>query len=285
MARLRVLVGVDGSRAARYAVLWAAQEARIRRSDLVIIHIDPPSADRTGVNAEATGGEAILEASAAAARHQEPSITVDAQLLQGPIAEALIKLSNSATMLVVGVDPSKPRAAHGLIGPIEDRVVVHALCPVVTVHGPARSVRDAHPDVVVGWKDDDSAPRTLDMAAAEAHVRGASLTVVSVIADDDHQLDHSSTKPEPHQALTDAVAVIERNHPALHVRVTQQEADVVLTLRHHAHSAELLVIGCPQAKDRWSIRTGQVAGALMREAPCPVMLVGRLNSPNGSGTE
>lgn len=273
--RKRVLVGVDGSRASRYALLWAAREARIRHSDLMITHIDPPSSGAVDVNGEPVEGETVLEASVAAAAEQEPSVRVDTLLLHGPIADQLIKLSESVDMLVVGVESTKPRGAHGLIGPIEDRVVVHALCPVVTVHGTQESVRVAHRDVVVGWKENQSGHLPLEAAAQEAHLRNASLTLVFVLPHDDHQLGHADPNLAAEQELVDAVAAIEREYPALPVNVIRRRGDVLSTLRQQAHSAELLVIGCPHVEDRWSIRTGQVAGALMREASCPVMLVGR----------
>ena len=47
-------------------------------------------------------------------------------------------------------------------------------------------------------------------------------------------------------------------------------------LKSMAPLSELLVLGCHHSTDAWSIRTGPVAAALMRDGHCPVMLVGRL---------
>jgi nucleotide-binding universal stress UspA family protein len=272
----RILVGVDGSRAARNAVLWAAQEAQLRRAELLVTHVDPPSVDAVGLYGEPVGSEAILEASAAAASQRAPSVTVATLLLRGGISDELIRVSASATLLVVGVDPAKPRAAHGLLGPIEDRVVVHAGCPVVTVSGPPPVVRGPHPTVVVDWSDDEVGHAALHAAAVEATARGASLTVVSVLPADDQrdgQRNRHDRAADVERALAKSVAALEEELPDLFLNVIQEEGDAVATLVHHARSAELLVVGCPHAEDRWSIRTGPVAGALLRSAPCPVMLV------------
>jgi hypothetical protein len=46
-------------------------------------------------------------------------------------------------------------------------------------------------------------------------------------------------------------------------------------------SAELIVIGCPHSDDRWSIRVGVTVDTLMRQAVCPVMLVGQVGATAG----
>jgi hypothetical protein len=52
-------------------------------------------------------------------------------------------------------------------------------------------------------------------------------------------------------------------------------SDWVQTLVSHSTHASLLVIGSHHSDDRWSIRIGLTAGAVLRQATgCPVMLVG-----------
>jgi nucleotide-binding universal stress UspA family protein len=287
MAGRRILVGVDGSRAARNAVLWAAQEAQLRHAELVITHVDPPSPDAVGLYGEPVGSEAILEACATAASQWAPSVTVATLLLRGGITDELIRLSASATMLVVGVDSAKSRAAHGVLGPVEDRVVVHADCPVVTVHGPPPTARNPHPDVVVSWCDDEAGQCALQTAAAEATARDASLTVVSVLTDTQPGEGHSHQErsaADADRALADGVARLEDELPHLVINVISEPGDAVPVLIRRAHSADLIVVGCPRADDRWSIRTGPLAGALMRGAPCPVMLVNGWGGKVASGS-
>jgi len=274
----RILVGVDGSRASRSAVLWAAQEARIRRGQLVITHVDPPTADAVGLSGEPVGSETMLEASAAAASLREPSVIVATLLLQGPVTDELINLSRSVSMLVVGVDPSRPRAACDALGPVEDRVVVHARCPVVTVSRDPQAKRPSRPEVVVGWTNDDSGHLVLGVAAQEASARSASLTLVSVPEDDQRRPDHGGADQPGSgrgQLIAEAVVAVGIDYPQLPVDVVQGSGEVVSSLIRQAHSAELLVVDCPHTEDRWSIRTGSVVRALMSDSPCPLMLVGR----------
>ena len=128
-----IVVGVSQSPASSYAVLWAAQEARIRRHVLLVTHVDPPSAYAPDLHDAATACHRLLANSATVASEAQPSVAVGTLLLTGSISDELVRLSQSAALIVVGIDHDVPRAAHGAIGSIEDRVVVQAHCPVVTV--------------------------------------------------------------------------------------------------------------------------------------------------------
>ena len=175
-----IVVGVDGSLVARSAVLWAAREARLRQCDLIITHIDPPQMDAVGLDRGTSTHSALLDDSAAAAR-REPSISVRTRLLQGSISDELIRASEAALLLVIGIDRDKKRAAHGALGPIEDRVAVHAHCPVVVVSRLPIARPKPTSDVGVGWIDAVSAWWAFNAAVAAADVRRASLTVLRVM--------------------------------------------------------------------------------------------------------
>jgi len=266
---------VDGSRAARHALLWAARQARIRQSLLVVTHVDPLSPDAVGLSGDPVGSEAILESSAAAASQREPSVTVATLLLRGSVTDELIKLSATASMLVVGVDPTTSRANHGLLGPVEDRVVVNASCPVVTVHDSRPTIPHSVPDVTVRWTD-DSGSGVIGRAAEEAAVRDASLTIVSVSPaqqglDGDSRTDRAGAAAD---GMSEALSVVSRHYPDLMIRAVQERGDILSALLRQSQYSELLVVSCPGRQDRRGIRLAPIVAALTHEAPCPVMLVG-----------
>ena len=89
----RIVVGVSQSPASRYAVLWAAQEARIRRSVLLVTHVDPPSAYAPDLHDAATACHRLLANSATVASEAQPSVAVGTLLLTGSISDELIRLS------------------------------------------------------------------------------------------------------------------------------------------------------------------------------------------------
>ncbi|WP_448613401.1 universal stress protein [Modestobacter sp. URMC 112] len=141
----RVVVGIDGSPGARAALLFALHDA-VRRGLPVeaVGAYRPPDywMDFYGVNpygpdqdhAAALERARTFVASVVPEGPQPPPpVTVRAEL--GSAADALIKASHQAELLVVG---SK---GHGgftsmLLGSVTMQCVLHATCPVTVVHSP-----------------------------------------------------------------------------------------------------------------------------------------------------
>jgi nucleotide-binding universal stress UspA family protein len=141
----RVVVGVDGSPGARAALLFALHDAARRGLPVeAVTGYRPPDywMDFYGVNPY--GPDADHAAAVERLRHfvaevlpegpqPPPQVTVRAEL--GSAADALIKASHHAELLVVG---SK---GHGgftsmLLGSVSMQCVLHAVCPVTVVHSP-----------------------------------------------------------------------------------------------------------------------------------------------------
>src|SRR3954447_2348114 len=118
--------GVDGSRAARKAVLWAAGEARLRRLPLLIAHVEPPARDAAGLPDEQLPALELLESSRLAAGPDRDLEVAVALIAEDRVDPSLVRLSESAAVVAVGVDVYRRRASYGPRGPIEDRVAVHA---------------------------------------------------------------------------------------------------------------------------------------------------------------
>jgi len=133
------VVGVNCSAASRAAVLWAAHEARLRHDVLLVTHIDLPTAYAPEIYDAATACHRVLVECATLASDAEPSIAVGTVLLTGGISAELIRLSQSADLLVVGIGQDDPSSAPGLLYTIGDRVLLKAHCPVVLVPEPTGS--------------------------------------------------------------------------------------------------------------------------------------------------
>ena len=238
---------------------------------MIITHIDPPQMDAVGLDRGASHHSALLDDSAAAAAQHEPSISVRTRLLEGSISDELIRASETAVLLVLGIDRAKERAAYGALGPIEDRVAVHAHCPVVVVSRLLISGPRPAKEVVVGWIDAMSAWWAFNAAVAAAVVRRAPLTVLRVMP-----MNRQDDKPwVGDRPLLEAISSAEPPcPPSLSIRISHEVTDdAAEALVRAADGADLLVIGCHHSDDRWSVRTGPVAEAVMRGASCPVMLV------------
>lgn len=136
-----VVVGVDGSDAAQDALAVTFETAAARNAGIVAIRayarpILPAHAVGTPVVVapEVVEGErAALTASLARWRDKYPDVGVEVLLAEGRPAEALIGVSATAQLVVVG------SRGHGgfaglLLGSVGQHLLHHADCPVIITH-------------------------------------------------------------------------------------------------------------------------------------------------------
>jgi nucleotide-binding universal stress UspA family protein len=271
-----IVVGVDESPEARWAVLWAAREARLRASILSLAHVKSSVGDDRAADDSDSEAETLLIVRASEASELEPGISVAPRLYEsGSISEQLIELSGAAALLVLGVASARPRAEHGLLGPVEDRVVVHAHCPVVTVNGPGPIVGQDYDKIVLGWTEGTTGRRALEAAAEEAALRGSLLSIVTIPPTATRSPELPSEGINFEEVLIDSIRRIESTYPGLRIDVTHRSGHVDMELEQSLDRAALLVLGSHHSEQSWSIRVRPIAEEMMRRSPCPVMLVGR----------
>ena len=141
----RIVVGVDGSKGSLSALHFAVDEARLRGADLRVVmtwSLDPGT--YAGVGGLSCGIDpTVLEQSARAELDRfldevvgrSDGVRIDGVLTMGPAAQVLIAEAEEADLLIVG------SRGHGgfaglLLGSVSHQCALHALCPVVIVHGP-----------------------------------------------------------------------------------------------------------------------------------------------------
>ncbi|KAB1910457.1 universal stress protein [Micromonospora sp. AMSO31t] len=136
-----VLVGMDGSESAGYAVRLAADEAVRRDADLVLVHVRTPERGAVAPDAAAEATAAaqaesaeLLAGAAARIRTDHPVLSVAERPMRGESPEqALIEASGEAALVVVG---SRGRGGFAglLLGSVSQALVQHAHCPVLVAH-------------------------------------------------------------------------------------------------------------------------------------------------------
>lgn len=136
-----IVVGVDGSEHSVDALRWAAREAQLRGDTLKVVASFATPIMSTGYEVAApdpsdlaAASNTMLGAAIDTIREEGALEGVDivTEALEGHAGEQLIRLSESADLLVVGA------RGHGgflglLMGSVTTYVVNHALCPVVVV--------------------------------------------------------------------------------------------------------------------------------------------------------
>lgn len=267
-ARARVVVGIDATPRARPTVLWAAEEARLRHCALVITHIRAELGANRSSRASLAAEHELLAVSAEAASAREPGVPVGTQLLQGAVSDELIAFSRTAALLVIGVDQARSRASHGALGPLEDRVVAHAHCPMVVLPGGPGS-EPGSPSHALAVVLPGTAPGpVLELAAAEARLRGTGLRVL-VLADPQRGRSGVSTAADPAPGL---LQTLRQQHPDLRVEQATADGDPLDAVLDQARAADFLVLASKHSDQPWGIRIGALAGPVLRLAPCPVFL-------------
>lgn len=133
----RIVVGVDGSEAARGALVWAIDEARRRNAVVEAIHAwhQPfvsgyAELGEVDLGDYATEAEAML--SAAVATVDTTGVTVERKVMAGGPSQVLVEQAKGAALLVVG---SRGRGGFSglLLGSVSQQVAHHAPCPVVII--------------------------------------------------------------------------------------------------------------------------------------------------------
>jgi nucleotide-binding universal stress UspA family protein len=111
------------------ALLWGAEEAALRRAHLRVVHIVPETLGVEGAQfvAAATAG---LEEQLAPVRDQRPEVSVEVEVLLGDPVDALISVSKTVDLLILGVHHD-----HAVLGGPIRAVLAHAHCPVGLVRG------------------------------------------------------------------------------------------------------------------------------------------------------
>ena len=143
-----IVVGVDGSANARYALEWAVSEAAVKNAPLTVLTVNEVAASFwTGQPITVPADQVLLEtarneatdltdkALAEFGESRPSSVTVKA--VNGFAADVLIEASQNADLLVVGARGGAHfhggMASHSPIGSISNKVLHRAECPVVVV--------------------------------------------------------------------------------------------------------------------------------------------------------
>lgn len=172
-----VVVGIDGSRSALDAALWAVDEAVSRDIPLRLVYAvdaadqSPGQAARDLANAQIALRYAVM-----AVESTEKPVKVEVEILQSRPIPALIDASRWAVLLCVG-DMGSRHAGGSRFGSTAAAVAVGAHCPVTVVRrfDPHRITRDW---IVAEVDDSPACDVVLQQALDEALLRAAPLRVV-----------------------------------------------------------------------------------------------------------
>lgn len=139
----RIVVGIDGSEGSKHALVWAAEEARLRDASLMLIEAwQLPVGAYGGMGWSGIGTEMVEDLRTNTEQRLDEicsefsapleGLTVERKVVNGAAAPALLEAAAGADLLVVGT------RGHGgfaglLLGSVSQQCTHHSPCPVVII--------------------------------------------------------------------------------------------------------------------------------------------------------
>jgi len=272
-----VVVGIDGSRSAVDAALWAVDEAVSRDIALRLVYAINP--DRiAGADAHdmarqlARADVAVRDAFTAVESTCKP-VKIEVEILQEPPTKALLQASREAALLCVG-SIGLEHSAQGRIGSTAAVLASSARCPVAIIHGHDPFL--AEQQWVVAEIDGSAASDgVIRFALEEAQLRRAQLRVVvtsqSRFADirDNHTVADGNRLTTAH--LDRRLAQWIKRYPDLDVRRDVIHGSILNFVTKNADSIQLLVAGHERAEGITAL-VGPPGYATLHNASCSVLI-------------
>ncbi len=289
-----VVVGYDGSSQSEAAVDWAAAEAVRRAVALTVLYA---ADDAVMLGSAGPGpwlseaaeriGRQILTAGVQRAQKASDSLEVRGVIHLQSATRTLVDASTDAGLLVVG------NRGHGellgaALGSVAFAVAAYAQCPVVVVHGD--TLRAAGPEhaIVVGVDGSPGSDAALRYAIDIATAEQAPLKIVCtyrtphwgpqelsfVVGEEDGGRTVTSViRQEAARVVQNAAREVEERNGDLVVQAEIAEGTPARILADLAAGAALIVVGSRGRGAFKGLVLGSVGHAVLRIAPCPVLVV------------
>jgi nucleotide-binding universal stress UspA family protein len=229
-----VVVGIDGSRSALQAALWAVDEAVDRDVPLRLVY----AIDSFGSTPAAK--DAIRDAFAAIESTRKP-VKMEAEIVHDPPIAALLAESRSAGMVCVGSTGLK-HALHGRIGSTASALASSARCSVAVV--PISALPSPVGCILAVVDESPGRSAVLELAMREARLRGAQLRVLTtwpLHGSGRHDVDEAAAAARLERYL----GPWRRSHPTVDIQPLASHSGVLNYLEHlhsYADPVQLLVV-------------------------------------------
>ena len=273
-----VVVGIDGSRTAIEAALWAVDEAVSRDIPLRMVYAIDPGDLRTEPDSDEiargfAAAETAVRSAALAVESTDRPVKIEVEILQDRPMHALLGAARGAAMLCVGSIGFK-HFQDGRVGSTAAALASSAHCPVAIVrgHDPMKATKRA---VVVEVDEGPAGEIALRRAVDEALLRGAPLRALAT-----WQSRYTDIHDDEAAARGNrwAKAALERhlNHwrkryPELDITAVAVHGNSMSYLAKHGDSIQLLVVTHERGPGIREL-LGAPGNAALHHANCSVLI-------------
>ncbi|ALR13000.1 universal stress protein [Mycobacteroides saopaulense] len=271
-----VVVGIDGSRSAVRAAIWAVDEALHRDVPLRLVHVTPQVEFPEFSDERSPAGTAVRHAFREIGATRKP-VKVEAEIRHGRVADVLLDASRSAVMLCVGaigISGSDTRT----VGSTAAEVLRSVRCPVAVIRDDP-SWLGATPAVVVEVDESHESVASLELAAHEARLRGAPMRVLLRHRPIGQSGQRVATLARADRRMTAVLlerrlAPLRVRHPDLDIRALDPVGGTLDYLERHGHTVQLVVVGAGDAAHVQELVGPNGCGVLGR-THCSVLIAAR----------
>lgn len=292
-----VVVGVTGAGENTSALKYAVHYAHRHGSTVQLVHVlhqamppPPPSTILTYHDFKEIGEQFVADAKGelqGIAELMGVEVACTTKVLQGSPAHQLRDAAADARLLVTQ-HRHVGRLGRFFTGSTTIRLAAHAHCPVVSVPGDW-SLSTTPGRVTVGIHERGGPPEVMTAAFEAAADLGAMLQVLhawridSMYADVIEDRVDDDWRARAIEHLRPGVEEARASHPSVEYDISIEHAWPEEALKRAAETSDLLVIGRHGSVPLEPEHLGYLARMLIREAPCPVMVVPPAHQPARSG--
>jgi nucleotide-binding universal stress UspA family protein len=271
-----IVVGIDGSRSAIDAALWAVAEAVSRDIPLRLVYaIAPryPRGDADDAARDLATAEIAVRMAMMAVESTGGLVKIEVEIAQGHAVRVLRDLSYSTQMLCLGSQRLRQESRRR-VGSTATALADTSHCPVAIVRARCPALRG--PRWIVAEVDESpDSHDVLDRAVAEALLRKASLRVLTVWQSRFSDMSGSQGVAENNRIVRawqkPLLDGCRSRHPELDVRAVAVPCSTLNYLASNAASTELVVIGRRRYGGLTKLQDLACQSAL-HDLPCSVLI-------------
>jgi nucleotide-binding universal stress UspA family protein len=280
---MAIVVGYDGRREGRDALVLAAALGRILGEELLVASVYPSPDTSTGLPGEELRQRSERVAAEGVGELPEGTAATTIAVAGHSAAEGLFHLieADPPSMVVLG---SSHRGALGnvLAGRVASRLLTASPCPVaVAPRGLAMRDGTVLREIGVGFDDTPESWNAVQRAAAIGVRAGAGLRIIHALqpvaappmAPEESERLTRELREQREHALARAAASVSKD---LHPETTILVGDPTRVLEREAGAGlDLLVLGSRGYGPVRRVLLGGVSDTVVRQSPCPVLVVPR----------
>lgn len=263
-----IVVGIDGSKAAIRAALWAVDEAVARDAPLRLLYATERG---DAQEREPASADAAIRHAVGAIEATGQAVKIETDIAHGPAVGSLIAASASAAMVCVGAVGLR-HFRPGRVGSTSAALAISARCPVAIIRA------HAHPQgqsagIVVELDGSPENGVLLGAAVAEARLRNAPVRAVFCRpAAPDNRAAVAQGDRRAVADLDRRLARWKRRYPDLRLESVAAHGDLLEYLTGHRGLVGLVVLG---ARNRQHVRelVGPAGSPVLQDADCSLLVV------------